>query len=75
MHVFYNLSSSKDKIYFKSNSMSLGLILSEEMFMHRWTPQSDAIMSADLSVSLHKQDRVIKIASEMPVPHSLGKYF
>ena len=45
LHEFYNLSSSIDKVFFKSNGMSLGLLLLEEkMFM--WTPQSDAIMSA-----------------------------
>ena len=49
----------------KKNSMSLGLVVFEEkLFTLTHTPQSDAIMSAD-----------IKIASEMPVPHSLGKYF
>ena len=45
LHGFCNLSSSIDKVSFKSNSMSLGLVLLEKLFT--WTPQSDAIMSAD----------------------------
>ena len=52
LHEFYDLSCPIDKVSFKSNSMSLGLVLLEEkMFMRTWTrmqmPQSDAIMSAD----------------------------
>ena len=60
-------SSSIDKVSFKRNSMSVNLILLEEKLFtwtRMYTLQSDAIMSASL-----------KIASEMPVPHSLGKYF
>ena len=54
MHEFYDLSSSIDKVSFKSNSMSLCLVLLEvKMFMQMrtcmctrtQTPQSDAIMS------------------------------
>ena len=45
-HEFYDLSSSIDKVSFKSNSMSLGLVVLEEK-MFTWTPQSDPIMSAD----------------------------
>ena len=51
LHVFYDLSSSIDKVSFKSNSMSLGHVLLEEkifMHTHTQTPQSDAIMSADI---------------------------
>ena len=47
-------SSSIDKVSFKINSMSLGLVvLEEKLFTQTCTqmPQSDAIMSADLSVS------------------------
>ena len=46
LHGFHDLSSSIDKISFKSNSMSLGLVL-EKLFT--WTPQSDAIVSSDKS--------------------------
>ena len=35
---------------FKKNSMSLGLVFLETLFMHMQMPQSD-VMSADLSVS------------------------
>ena len=44
-----NLSCSIDKISFTSNSMSLGLVLLEKLMQMR-TPQSDAVMSTDLSV-------------------------
>ena len=47
LYEFYDLSSSIDKVSFKSNSMSLGLVLLEEMFTCTQTPQSDAIISAD----------------------------
>ena len=52
LHRFYNLSSSIDKVSFKSSSMSLGLVLLEEKLFTR-TPQSDAIMSADIKMSHH----------------------
>ena len=43
------ISFSIDKVSCKSNSKSLGIVISEEK-MFRWTqmPQSDAIMSADI---------------------------
>ena len=52
LHEFYDLSSLIDKVSFKSNSMSMSLVLLEKkMFMQMrtctQTPQSDAIMSAD----------------------------
>ena len=48
LHEFYDLSSSIDKVSFKSNNMSLGLVvLEEKMFTRTQTPQSDPIMSAD----------------------------
>ena len=47
LHAFNDLSSSIDKLSFKTNSMSLGLVLMEKLFMQMWTPQSDAIMSGD----------------------------
>ena len=46
LHEFYDLSSLIDKDSFKSNSMSLGLVLLEETLFTR-TSQSDAIMSAN----------------------------
>ena len=48
LHGFYDLSSSIDKVFFKKNSMSLGLVVLEgKMFMWTRTMQSDAIMSTD----------------------------
>ena len=50
LHALNNFSSSIDKVSFKKNSMSLGLVvLEEKMFTrtHTPTPQSDDIMSAD----------------------------
>ena len=50
LHEFYDLSSSTDKLSFKCNSMSQGLVLLE-MFTRTRTPTqmlpSDSIMSAD----------------------------
>ena len=46
LHEFYDLSFLIDTVSFKSNSMSLGLVLSEEK-MFTQTLQSGAIMSAD----------------------------
>ena len=41
-------SSSIDKVSFKKNSMSLGLVvLEKKLFTRTPTPQSDDIMSAD----------------------------
>ena len=54
LHGFYDLSSSIDKVSLKKNSMSLGLVVLEKLFMRTWTPQSDAIMSADRKVSKYK---------------------
>ena len=55
LYALNKFSSSIDKLSFKNNSMSLGLVLLEEkLFMQMptrtctGTPQSDAIMSADL---------------------------
>ena len=47
--LFYDLSSSIDKLSFKSNNLSLGLVVLEKLFMRKCMqmPQSDAIMSAD----------------------------
>ena len=45
-----NFSSSIDKVSFKKNSMSLGLVVLEKKLFTRTrtpTPQSDDIMSAD----------------------------
>ena len=50
LHEFYALSSSIDRVSFKSNSMSLGLVLlQEKMYMHTRTQmqQSDTIIAAD----------------------------
>ena len=50
LHALNSFSSSIDKVSFKKNSMSLGLVvLEEKLFTCTWTrtPQSDAIMSAD----------------------------
>ena len=45
-------SSSIDKVSFKKNSMSLGLVvLEEKLFTRTWMPQSGNIMSADRQVS------------------------
>ena len=41
-----------DKLSFKTNSMSLGLVVSEEKSLtctRTYTPQNDAIMSADIN--------------------------
>ena len=45
-----------DKVSFKTNSMSLGLVFFEEKLFkrtHMQTPQSDAIMSADITIPSH----------------------
>ena len=54
LHALNNFSSSIDKVSFKKNSMSLGLVVLEKKFFTRTrtrtrtpTPQSDDIMSAD----------------------------
>ena len=48
LHGVYDLSSSIDKVSFKKNSMSLGLVvLEQKLLMWTCTSQSDAIMSAD----------------------------
>ena len=57
LHALNNFSSSIDKVSFKTNSMSLGLVVLEKLFTRTRMPQSDDM----------------KIASEMPIPHSLGK--
>ena len=44
-HTLNNFSSSIDKVSFKRNSMSLGLVLLEKLF--RQTQRSD-VMSADM---------------------------
>ena len=46
LHALNNFSSSIDKVSFKINSMSLGLVVLEKKLRTR-TPQSDDIMSAD----------------------------
>ena len=47
LHALNNLSSMIDKVSFKSNSMSLALVLLEEKLSKQmWMPNSDAI-SAD----------------------------
>ena len=50
MHGFYNLSSLIDKVSFKSNNMALALVLLEKLLTLMCTPQSDAIMSADIKI-------------------------
>ena len=40
---FYDLSSLTENVSFKSKSMSLGVVLLQEMFTQMRTPQSDAI--------------------------------
>ena len=50
LHGFYDLSSSIVNLSFKKNSMSLGLVVLEKLFMLTRTPQSDAIMSADIKM-------------------------
>ena len=48
LHALNNFSSSIDKVSFKKNSMSLGLVvLEKKLFTRTPTPQSDDIMSAD----------------------------
>ena len=53
LHALNNFSSSIDKVSSK-NSMSLGLVVLEKLFMQTWTcmpmPQSDDIMSADIKI-------------------------
>ena len=49
LHALNKFSSSIDKVSFKKNSMSLGLVVLEEKMLTRSpTPQSDDIMSADI---------------------------
>ena len=55
---FYDLSSLIDKVSFEKNSMSLGLVVLEERLFKR-TPQSDAIMSADIKTGILRK-KVIK---------------
>ena len=53
----YRGLSSIDKVPFKSNSMSLGLVLLvEKFFIWMWTQKSNTIMSTDIKIgkSLHK---------------------
>ena len=48
-----NFSSSIDKVSFKKNSMSLGLVvLEKKLFTRTPKPQSDDIMSADKSADI-----------------------
>ena len=52
LHALKKFSSSIDKVSFKKNSMSLGLVVLEKKLFTRTrtrtpTPQSDDIMSAD----------------------------
>ena len=50
LHALNNFSSSIDKVSFKKNSMSLGLVVLEKKLFTRTrtpTPQSDDVMSAD----------------------------
>ena len=50
LYALNNFSSSIDKVSFKKNSMSLGLVVLEKKLFTRtrtYTPQSDDIMSAD----------------------------
>ena len=50
LHALNNILSSIDNVSFKNNSMSLGLVVLEKLFMQTGTlmPQLDAIMSADI---------------------------
>ena len=51
LHALNNLSSSIVEVSFRKNSMFLGLvILEEKLFKWMRTPQSDAIMSADIKI-------------------------
>ena len=47
LHGFYNFSSPIDKVSFKSNSISLGLVVLEKLLTRTLMPQSATIMSAD----------------------------
>ena len=59
LHVFNDLSSSIYKVYFKSNSMSLGLVLLEEkLFVRTWSSHNGAIMSADIKKALKGDTRL-----------------
>ena len=73
---FYDLSSSIDKVSFKSNSMSLVLVLLEEkLFTRMWTPQSDAIMSADIKISLMNINYIILVLNTHIILASLFMIF
>ena len=57
LYALNNFLSLIDKVSFKTNSMSLGLVHLEKLFMQTWmhtlTLQSDAIMLTDCQVSWH----------------------
>ena len=57
LHALNKFSSSIDKVSFKINSMSLGLVVLEDKSFTRMRthmPQSDAIMSADIKTPKHR---------------------
>ena len=66
LHGFYDLSSSIDKVSLKRNSMSLGLVVLEEK-LFTWTPQSDAIMSADKSPDIKAGILRKKVIKSIPL--------
>ena len=60
LHALNNFSSLIDKVSFKKNSMSLGLVVLEKMFMRTPTPQSDDIKNSLVKQGYDGINRCIK---------------